>query len=145
MAANNAKKAMEKSLTTDNREQVIKGSILPSASKAIKLAIAGTGLFLIDPVIALIGALGYLGVSKSYKAKERQMIIDEIEIELKMCEKYIEIAESKNDMKALKRLLTIQRELERQRQRIKYNMKVKFGQKYFDSSNKPADTSLDND
>ena len=145
VAANNAKKAMEKSLTTDNREQVIKGSILPSASKAIKLAIAGTGLFLIDPVIALIGALGYLGVSKSYKAKERQMIIDEIEIELKMCEKYIEIAESKNDMKALKRLLTIQRELERQRQRIKYNMKVKFGQKYFDSSNKPADTSLDND
>ena len=65
------------------------------------------------------------------------MVIDEIEIELKMCEKYIEIAESKNDMKALKKLLTIQRELERQRQRIKYNMKIKFGQKYYDSTNSP--------
>ena len=61
------------------------------------------------------------------------MVIDELEIELKMCEKYIDIAESKNDMKALKQLLTIQRELERQLQRIKYKMKVDFGQKYYDA------------
>ena len=144
VAANNTKKAMEKSLTTDNREAVIKGSVLPSASKTIKLAITTAGLALINPALAVIGALGYMAVSKRYKAKERQMIIDEIEIEMKMCEKYIEIAESKNDMVALKKLLTIQRELERQRQRIKYNMKVKFGQKYFDSSNAPAYT-IDDD
>ena len=144
VAANNAKKAMEKSLTTDNRESVIKGSVLPSASKTIKLAITTAGLALINPAIAVIGALGWLATSKHYKAKERQMVIDEIEIELKMCEKYIEIAESKNDMKALKKLLTIQRELERQRQRIKYNMKVKFGQKYYDSQNAPSST-IDND
>ena len=133
VAANNTKKAVEKSLTTDNRESVIKGSILPSASKTIKLAITGAGLYLLDPVLAVIGVLGFIGVNKKYKAKERQMIIDELEIELKMCEKYIDIAESKNDMKALKKLLTIQRELERQLQRIKYKMKVDFGQKYYDA------------
>ena len=144
VAANNTKKAMEKSLTSDNREAVIKGSVLPSASKTIKLAITTAGLALINPALAVIGALGYMAVSKKYKAKERQMIIDEIEIEMKMCEKYIELAESKNDMVALKKLLTIQRELERQRQRIKYNMKVKFGQKYFDSNNAPAYT-IDDD
>ena len=137
VAANNTKKAMENSLTSANREAVIKGSVLPSASKTIKLAITTAGLALINPAIAVIGALGYLATSKKYKEKERQMVIDEIEIELKMCEKYIEIAESKNDMKALKKLLTIQRELERQRQRIKYNMKIKFGQKYYDSTNSP--------
>ena len=144
VAANNTKKAMEKSLTSDNREAVIKGSVLPSASKTIKLAITTAGLALINPALAVIGALGYMAMSKKYKAKERQMIIDEIEIEMKMCEKYIELAESKNDMVALKKLLTIQRELERQRQRIKYNMKIKFGQKYFDSNNAPAYT-IDND
>ena len=56
------------------------------------------------------------------------MVLDEIEIELKMCEKYIDIAESKNDMKSLKQLLTIQRNLQRQQQRIKYKMKVDFNQ-----------------
>ena len=62
------------------------------------------------------------------------MIIDEIEIELQMCDKYINIAEQKNDMKALRQLLTTKRELERQRQRIKYKMKVNFGQKYYDAN-----------
>ena len=61
------------------------------------------------------------------------MVIDEIEIELEMCEKYINIAEQKNDMKALRQLLTTKKELERQRQRIKYKMRVDFGQKYYDS------------
>ena len=61
------------------------------------------------------------------------MVLDEIEIELKICQKYIDIAEQKNDMKALRELLSIQRNLERQRQRIKYKMKVNFGQKYYDA------------
>ena len=135
IGVNNLKKAAEKSLTADNREAVIKGSVLPSASKVLKLAIMNAGLIAIgQPIIAVIATLGYLGASAGFKAKERQMVIDEIEIELKMCQKYIDIAESKNDMKALKELLMIQRNLERQHQRIKYNMNVKFGQKTYDTS-----------
>lgn len=134
VAANNFSKAAEKSLTNDNREAVIKGSILPSASKVVKGGIlaAGTAI-LIDPIIAVIGVLGWLACSKKYKAKERQMVLDELEIELKMCEKYIALAEDKNDMKSLKKLYTIQRELERQRQRVKYKMKVDYGKKYYDA------------
>ena len=63
------------------------------------------------------------------------MLIDEIDIEIKMCDKYIEIAEQKNDMKALKQLMITKRDLERQQQRIKYKMRVQLGQKYYDPKN----------
>lgn len=133
---NNLSKSVERSLTNDNREAVIKGSILPSASKILKMGIMNAGLVVLGhPVAAVIATLGYLGCSAKYKSKERQMLIDEIEIEIKMCDKYIEIAEQKNDMKALKQLLMTKRDLERQLQRIKYKMRVELGQKYYDPKN----------
>lgn len=122
------KKSMENTLTNENREAVIKGSVLPSASKIIKLAITTGAIWLVNPAVAVIGALGYLGLSAKHKAKERQLILDELETELKICEKYIDIAESKNDMKSLKQLYSIQKNLQRQHQRIRYKMKVDFNQ-----------------
>lgn len=119
---------IEKSLTINNRDAVIRGSILPSASKVIKAAVVTGGAALIHPAIAVIGAIGAIGVSKKFKSKERQLILDDIEIELKMTEKYIKIAEDKNDLVATKDLLVIQRNLERQRQRIKYKMEVEYKQ-----------------
>lgn len=140
VASVNLQKGIENSLTSANREAVIKGSILPSASKIIKACIAGGAVTLFfGPAIAVIGALGWIGVSKKYKAKERQMVIDELETELKMCEHYINIAESKNDMKSLRKLYQIQKQLERQRQRIKYKMKIEFGQKYYDTKDTLAE------
>ena len=133
---NNFTKSVERALTTDNREAVIKGRILPSASKMLKLIIANAGLVALgQPAAAIILTLGYFGTSAALKGKQRQSVIDEIEIELKMCQKYIDIAESKNDMKALKQLLSMQRDLERQLQRVKYKMKLDLGKKYFDTSN----------
>ena len=130
VGVNNVKKSAERALEADNREAVIKGSVLPSASKLVKLAIANASLgILIDPVVAVIGTLGYLAMSKVTKEKQRRAILDEIEIELKMCQKYIDLAESKNDLKALKKLYTIQRNLERQRAKIKFNLQIK-GEKY---------------
>ena len=132
---NNFKKSIERAFTNDNRESVIKGSVLPSFSKVIKMCIINAGLIAIgQPAIAIIGTLGYFAVNGKFKARERQMVIDEIEIELDMCERYIQIAEQKNDMQALRQLLTTKKELERQRQRIKYKMRVEFGQKYYDSA-----------
>lgn len=143
MAVSNFTKSIEASMTNDNREAVVKGTFLPSASKIIKTcisvaAIGGVvGLAVSSAVMgiatAVISLIGYIACSAKFKAKERQMVIDEIEIELNICKKYIEIAESKNDMKALRELLSIQRNLERQLQRIKYKMKVNFGQKYYDA------------
>ena len=83
VSLNNLSKSVERSLTNDNRESIIKGSILPSASKIIKMGIANAGIaVLIHPVAAVIATLGYLGCSAKYKTKERQMLIDEIEIEI---------------------------------------------------------------
>ena len=133
--ANSLMKGVEKALTTGNRESVLKGSIIPSASKIIKIGLVDAGLVAIgQPVLAVIATLGYLGASHFFKNKERQLLIDEIEIELKMCQKYIDLAEANGDMKALKQCLTIQRNLQRQLQRIKYRMKVDLGRKHIDSS-----------
>lgn len=138
---NNMVKGIERALSNDNREAVIKGSILPSASKVVKLGITSAGMIgagaiagnpAMGAISAVITVLGYIGVSSKFRAKERQMVIDEIEIELKMCEKYISLAEQKNDMKALKELLQIQRNLTRQLQRVKYKMKMELGQKVYD-------------
>ena len=123
---NNFTKAAERAMTNDRREAIIKGSVIPSASKILKGAIltAATGV-LLGPAVAVIGVLGYIGIAKVLNNKERKAILDEIEIELKMCQKYIDLAESKNDLKSLKKLYTIQRELEKQRGRIKYHLYTK--------------------
>lgn len=133
---NRLAKSVEQAFTNDSRESIIRGSIIPSASKILKMIIVGAATWNIQPAIAVIGVLGYIGCSKKFEIKQRQMIVDEIEIELKMCNKYIEMAESKNDTAALKNLYTIQRDLERQRQKVKYHMAIK-GVKMID----PKDTN----
>lgn len=133
--ANSFANGIEKSLTQSNRESVLRGTILPSASKIIKLGLIDAGLVAIgQPVLAVIATLGYLGASHLSKNKERQYVIDELEIELKMCQKYIDLAESNGDMKALKQCLTIQRSLQRQLQKVKYKMKVDLSRKGVDYS-----------
>ena len=128
MTMNQFTKSVENSLTNENREAVIRGSVIPQASKIIKLAITSGLLWLVNPALSVITALGYLGLSSKHKGKERQLILDELENELKICEKYIEMAERKEDMRALKKLYAIQKNLQRQHQRIRYKMKVDFNQ-----------------
>lgn len=123
-SVNTFARGVERALRNDNREAVLRGSLIPSASKVIKGAITIGAVWAIDPALAVIGSLGALAMSKQLQHKERQMILDEIEIELQMTEKYLRIAEDKNDMKATRELLKVQRDLQRQQQRIKYRMKV---------------------
>lgn len=122
-------RGLEDALRNDNRESIIKGRILPSASKTIKIALTVGAAWAISPAIAVIGALGAFACSTKLKAKERQLVLDDIEIELKMCERYLRMAEDKNDMEAIRQIETTQRNLERQRQRIKYKMNVVYNQK----------------
>ena len=129
VSMNNLSKGLEDSLTSTNREAIIRGRVLPSASKTIKIALATGAAWAISPAIAVIGALGAFACTKKLKAKERQLVLDEIEIELKMCERYLRIAEDKNDMKAVRQIEMTQRNLKRQQQRIKYKMKVVYNQK----------------
>lgn len=114
---------IQKNLTNKNREAVIKGSILPSASAAIKLGIASGAAALVNPVLSIIVLLGGLGCAKIGTAKEKQYILDEIEIELKLVDKKIQLAERNDDTKALEQLYKIEKQLKREQTRIKYNQK----------------------
>lgn len=128
MSVNSITKGIEKALMVENREAVIKGSIIPSASKCIKNALMFGAAWIVSPAIAVIGAIGAFAVSSKLRTKERQIILDDIELELKMCDRYIKQAEDKNDLKKVRELEKIQRNLHRQHQRIKYKMKVDFNQ-----------------
>ena len=114
---------LQTKLSNKNREAVIKGRILPSASTTIKIALASGVAAMFNPVFAVIGALGALGASAAGTKKEKQFILDEIEIQLKLVEKKIQLAENNNDMKALEQLLKTEQKLKRERQRILYRLK----------------------
>lgn len=118
-------KSIEKALTSDRREAIIKGSIIPSFSKCIKgaIALAGTGI-IFGPTGALIAAIGGLATSKALNARERKLLFDEIDTELKVVEKQIEIAQNDGDMNQYRFLLNYQKKLTREYQRIKYGFKV---------------------
>lgn len=118
-------KSIEKALTSDRREAIIKGSIIPSFSKCIKgaIALAGTGI-IFGPTGALIAAIGGLATSKVLNDRERKLLFDEIDTELKVVEKQIEIAQNDGDMNQYRFLLKYQKKLTREYQRIKYGFKV---------------------
>ena len=118
-------KSIEKAMTSDRREAIIKGSIIPSFSKCIKgaIALAGVGL-VFGPMSALITALGGLAVSKTLNARERKLLFDEIDTELKVVEKEIELAQNDGNMKKYRFLLNYQKKLTREYQRIRYGLKV---------------------
>lgn len=128
------KDKVEKALTQENREAVIKGNILPPASKIIKLAITSGLAWMIHPALAVITILGTFAVNTKIRAKERQLIYEELDVELQMVDKYIRVAEEKNDLKNLRELLKIKRKLQAQESRLKYKMNIDYNQKTKDST-----------
>lgn len=113
----------QKELTNKNREAVIKGSLLPSFSAAIKLAMASGVASIVNPVLGIITLVGGIGAAKVGTKKEQQYILDEIEIELKLVDKKIQLAERNDDTKALEQLYRIEKQLKREQTRIKYHKK----------------------
>ena len=124
---------------TENREAVIRGNVLPPASRIIKMAII-TGLaFLLHPALAVVSVLGHVAMAKETRAKERSIILDELDVELNMCNRYIKQAEDKNDLKAVRQCLMIKKKLEAQRNRLRYKMEVEY------KDDVPASANNDND
>jgi len=119
-------KGMRDAMISDRREAVIKGSVIPSFSKCLKIAagLAGIAKF-VDPGLAIITAIGGFAMSKHLTKKERLLLLDDIEIELNVLDKEISNAESRNQMKKYKALLKQKKTLQREYQRIRYN--AKFG------------------
>ena len=121
IATVNLSRGVQKALTSDRREAIIKGSIIPSFSKCIKYAISigAIGAFT-GPVGAAIAIVGSLGASKALNDRERKLIYDEIDTELQVVEKQIQMAESDGDMNQYRFLLNYEKKLKREKQRIKY-------------------------
>ena len=118
-------RATKDALVSDKREAIIKGSVIPSFSKSCKLAVALAGIAKIaSPGAALITAIGGLITSKRLTKKERALLLDEIDVELEVLEKEIQIAESRNQLKKLRKLMMIRKDLQREYQRIKLNIRV---------------------
>ena len=115
---------VEKMLRSDRREAIIKGSLIPSFSRTLKLALGFTAISIFNPIAGLISIMGYLGASKKLNKRERQLIYDEIETELKVTEKELQMAENDGDMKRYRFLLQYQKKLTREKQRIRYGMRV---------------------
>ena len=67
IATSNFTKSIERAMTSDRREAIIKGSIIPSFSKCIKFGILVGGLSIVNPVLGIITAMGMIGVSKNLK------------------------------------------------------------------------------
>ena len=125
-AYNNFSKSVKNALISDRREAIIKGSVIPSFSKSLKIAISlgALGLATQNPVVPLAAALGGLAASKRLTKKERILLLDEIETELEVLDKEIANADAKNQIKKYRALLQYKKDLQRQYQRIKYNVRV---------------------
>ena len=97
---NRTMKSAKKAMISDSRESIIRGSFLPTDYKCIHLALAGGVVALFSPVAAVIALIGFIGSSKVLTEKERNLILDDIDIEIKMCDKYLKAAEDKDDLVA---------------------------------------------
>ena len=140
VAANGVMRSVENALTNDRREAIIKGSIIPSFSKCMKIAIgAGAVGILTEPVVAVIGLIAGLAGSRYLNNKERMLLLDEIEVELKVVEKEIQRAENEDDMAKYRKLLTYQKKLKKEDFKLRYNISRKMGKDYITRSGKEDD------
>lgn len=117
-------KSMKNALVSDRREAIIKGSVIPSFSKCIKMGVVLAGITLINPLLGIITAVGGFATSKKLTKKERALLLDDIDVELEMIEKEIQNAEARGQMKKLRALMRTKKELQRQYQRINLNIRV---------------------
>ena len=117
-----------KDLESENREAVIAGTILPKASRIVKLAITSDVAYFINPAISVVVILGYLGMSMDAQSKERRKVLDEIDLELEMTNRYLKKAEDDGSLEKQRELLKIKKKLESQKARLMYNMAFKHGE-----------------
>ena len=116
--------ATKNALVSDRREAIIKGSVIPSFSRCIKASILLAGVAHFSLPAAVIGALGALAISAKLTRDERLLLLDEIETELEVVDKELQIADSNNQTNKYRELLKYKKNLQRQYQRIRYNIRV---------------------
>lgn len=122
---NSLVRGVKSALISDRREGIIKGSIVPSFSKTLKIGIglAAIAIPLHQPILAAIALIGGLAMSKNLTNKERSLLLDEIDIELQVVDREIKkVEDNGKSTRKYRTLLAYQKNLQREKQRIKYNL-----------------------
>ena len=124
--ANKFMTSIEDSRDNDRRNAIIQGKTIPSFSKCVKtaIALAGAGVVTANVMVPIIGAMALLARSNHLDNKEKQQLMDEIEIELKALDKEIELADKEDDLDKYRKLLRMQKKLQHEYQRIRYKRKT---------------------
>lgn len=120
MNFNNFVRSMKNSLSGNRREAIIRDQLCPSLSKMIKISIPVAATAIINPIIPAISALSWMVLSKVATDKEVAFILDEFDIELKVLDREIQKAEQGGSPQKYRKLLTIQKKLMREKQKIQY-------------------------
>lgn len=124
MEFNHLLKCIKSIYTTDHREEIITGEVNVSISKILKIAIALAGAGVASGTIAVpaIGAVALFALSKHASKKEKQAVLDQIDVELQVLDREISRAESSGSAKKYRQLLMIQKNLQRKRQQIHFGI-----------------------
>ena len=122
-------------VTVDHREGIIAGEVNKSLSKVIKMGIAFAGIGAVGSValgapsiavvLPVLLVINKLVRSKFLSRKDKLMILDQIDVELKVLDREIAKAEQSGSNKKYRQLLTIQSNLRRRRQEIYFRLALK--------------------
>ena len=124
--------------SNDSREQIIKGSVIPSFHQLMaRLMVIGAS----SGAGGLIGAATSVGgpagavfaaavttfatiaISKNTTEKQRSLMLDELDVELEICERELSKADANGQVKKARAILTRKKKLQREMARIKYHIK----------------------
>lgn len=115
---------LKMAFSNSNREAVIKGKIIPSFSKLLKIAIFSSAAgYLVNPIFGALSFLVSLSLSANATKKEREIVLDEISVELQVISKELSKAESEDDIKRYRELLLYKKRLEAEKRKILYHVK----------------------
>lgn len=137
-AIESVKKSIMEVGEDEAREDVIADRYIPRASRVVKLTLAmGLG-YMITPTLSIIGLFFYIAKSLQHRRDERRKVLNELDVEIDMCKKYIKQAEEKDDFEKMKRYKLILKKLLDTREKVKFLM-VSKGENVYSADNKNDD------
>lgn len=127
--------AIKKADSDERRERIIKGSVIPGFKKCLNLGVllVSLGIATGGVVAPIIAAIGGFALDKKLTKKEKLLILDEIDTEIEVIDKELAIADQNNQLNKYRALLKYKKDLQRQYQRIRYNIRVGQDTAYFSS------------
>ena len=124
--------------SNDSREQIIKGSVIPSFHQLMgRLMVIGAssgagGLIgaattVGGPAGALFAAavttFATIAISKNTTEKQRALMLDELDVELEVCERELSKADANGQVKKARAIMMRKKKLQREMARIRYHIK----------------------